>query len=161
MDKPLSLEFCKTSQEEQKTFIKRFMRIFFTKFGYYPTVIMNKKDKSNTNLLSLNQLSECFKPFLPQHYGKTLPISHKSRTRELTELRHMFCYIARSMNFKMTTIGQFLDNRDHSTVINSIRVFENLYQTDDIFREKYERIIKHIKETYESSIMESVDKVWN
>ena len=65
------------------------------------------------------------------------------------------------MNFKMTTIGQFLDNRDHSTVINSVRVFENLYQTDDIFREKYERIIKHIKETYESSIMESVDKVWN
>ena len=156
----------KTTQtlEEQKIFIKRFMKIFFTKFGYYPTVSLakNKKENSdNVNLLSLNQLSECFNMFLPKLYGKNVSLVSKTRIREVTELRHIFCYIAKCMHFKMVTIGEFLGKRDHSTVIHSIRTFENLHATDPIFREKYERVKKHIKETYESSIMESVDQAWD
>jgi hypothetical protein len=148
--------------DEERRFTKEFIKTFYEKFNYYPTVIMSKKHvMDGYNLLSLNQLEQAFKPFLPKQYGKVVNLSDKARIREISELRHMFCFIARSMNFKLKTIGNYLDGRDHSTVINSLAIFKNLHETDQVFREKFKRITNHIKEKYESSIMEHVNKAWN
>jgi hypothetical protein len=147
-------------EPEEKEFTKEFIKNFHKKFNYYPTVIMNKQ-QTDYNLLSLTQLEECFEPFLPKKYEKKFNLSDKIRIRELAELRHIYCFLARSMNFKLTSIGMYLGGRDHTTVLNSIMVFKNLYKTDDSFREKFKRITNHIKQKYESSIMDHVDKAWN
>jgi hypothetical protein len=147
---------------EEKQFTKNFVKRFYKKFNYYPTVIINKERASDEyNLLSLSQLEECFKPFLPKLYNKILTLSCREKVREIAELRHIFCFLARSMNFKVTTIGLYLGGRDHTTVVHSVMVFKNLYETDELFREKFKRITNHIKEKYESSIMEHVDQAWN
>lgn len=148
--------------KEEKEFTKNFVKRFYKKFNYYPTVIINKERASDEyNLLSLSQLEECFNPFLPNLYKKTLTLSCREKVREIAELRHIFCFLARSMNFKVTTIGLYLGGRDHTTVVHSVMVFKNLYETDEMFREKFKRITNHIKEKYEPSIMEHVDQAWN
>ena len=146
--------------EEEKNFTKEFIRSFFEKFNYYPTVIIDKNN-GGYNLLSLKQLEECFDPFLPKVYNEVVSLNARHRVRELTELRHIFCFIARSMNFKVKTIGKHLGGRDHTTVLHSVMVFKNLYETDETFREKYRRISNQIKQNYEPSIMESIDRTWN
>jgi hypothetical protein len=149
-------------QREEKEFTKNFVKRFYRKFNYYPTVIINKERASDDyNLLSLSQLEECFTPFLPTLRNKIIPLNSRERIREITELRHVFCFLARSMNFKVTTIGRYLGGRDHTTVVHSVMVFKNLYETDEAFREKFKRITNHIKQKYESSIMEHVDQAWN
>ncbi len=62
------------------------------------------------------------------------------------------------MKHTYVSIGRHI-NRDHTTVINSIRTFRNLYQTDEVFRMRYFNIINHIKSKHESPIMENLDKV--
>lgn len=134
-------------EKTEKQLISKFLENFYKKMGYYPTVITKKDlEKQLLNLLSLEQLEKYFDPYLPRMYGKTLKLSTKARYREIVELRQMFCFIARNMGFSLTAIGQFLGNRDHTTVIHNIKTFHNIVDTDDIYKEKYNRISTKIKE---------------
>ena len=49
----------------------------------------------------------------------------RSRETEIINARHLFCYISYIHNrYSLKKIGEFL-NRDHSTVINSIKQYQN------------------------------------
>ena len=49
----------------------------------------------------------------------------RNRQRNISVARHLFCYLAYNQNgFTLTSIGRFLV-KDHSTVLNSIRKYEN------------------------------------
>lgn len=134
-------------EKTEKELIEKFLENFYKKMGYYPTIITKKDlEEKLLNLLSLEELEKYFDPYLPNVYGKILKLSTKARYREIVELRQMFCFIARSMGFSLKTIGQFLGNRDHTTVIHNIRTFHNIIETDDIYKEKYNRISKKIKQ---------------
>lgn len=142
--------------------IEKFREEFYEKLGYYPTVITKtiNKGQQEFKMMSLKELKTYFDPFLPVIYGKRTPLDSKSRKRELVELRHIFSYIARKMGFSLLTIGQFLNNRDHSTIINNLRVFDNLIQTDPDFREKYNIILQYIKtKKHEPPTLEPADHV--
>lgn len=144
-------------EKTEKQLIKKFLEDFYEKMGYYPTVI-TKDDlsKKSLNLLSLNELEHYFDAYLPTVYGKRIFLSSHLRVREIVELRQMFCFIARSIGFSLKTIGGFLGNRDHTTVIHNVRTFHNLIDTDELYREKYNKIANKIKEDgnyYNSSIM--------
>ena len=57
-------------------------------------------------------------------------IVDKVRTQNIMDARHLFCYLCRK-HLKMTylSIGKILD-RDHSTIINSVQVYESLIEYD-------------------------------
>jgi chromosomal replication initiation ATPase DnaA len=110
------------------------------------------------DVLSLFELEKCFENFLPVVKNKTLRLNTACRSREIKDLRHTFCFIARLMKYTHANIGKYL-NRHHTTVINSVKTFRNLYQTDEVFKARYHNIINHIKNKHESPIMENLDKI--
>ena len=73
-------------------------------------------------------------------------IKGKSRKRPLVKCRQMFCSILRQFKYDLSLkdIGTYLGNRDHSTVINSIRNNENDLLYAKGYKEEYEKIKKLI-----------------
>jgi hypothetical protein len=141
----------------QKQMIKEFIEVFYKKHGYKPIVVSRA---SEVETMSLEQLKQCFTPFLPHLYGKTVFLETKCRIREVVELRQMYCYIARTMGYRLTDIGRSLKQADHSTAIHSIRAFRNLTDTDPKYKQKFTKIFNYIKtQTNESSIMADSNKV--
>lgn len=144
-------------EKTERQLIEGFLETFYKKMGYYPTVITKEDlEEKSLNLLNLEDLERYFEPYLPIIYQKKLKLSSKLRVREIVELRQMFCSIARNIGFSLKTIGQFLGKRDHTTIIHNVRTFRNMMETDDQYREKYNKIIKEIKKDgnyYNSSAM--------
>jgi len=149
------------TSQEQKQLADNFIKEFYERFHYAPTVVIHNYRQSDIEIISLNQLGECFEPFLPKLRNKTLELASNQRYRGIAELRHIFCFIARCMSYTLKDIGIFLNNRDHSTVMHSVSVFKNLYQTDELFKQKFNNILNHIKQKHESPIMEHFNKVWS
>jgi hypothetical protein len=137
----------------EKKMIEEFRVTFHDKLGYFPTVLPKfSVDTAELMLLSLDELKELFVPFLPYRYDARLSLDCKHRYREITELRFIFCYIAKQMKYTLTSIGDVLGKRDHTTVMNGLNIFHNLIETDPVFREKYQNIVNHIKTHQEKSL---------
>ncbi|MCL4118978.1 UNVERIFIED_CONTAM: hypothetical protein GTU68_026746 [Idotea baltica] len=73
----------------------------------------------------------------------------KSRKREVTQPRQISMYFAKVFtNLPLTKIGEAFGGRDHSTVIHSCTVVQNLMETDDEYKyhvEEIEKILKRSK----------------
>ena len=55
----------------------------------------------------------------------------KSRMKEIAMARHLFCYMSRMhTNASLLAIGEFLSGRDHATVMNSVKVANDMIDTD-------------------------------
>ena len=151
----------------EKKLIDKFKEEFFIKFEYYPVVLTKINlvtDQSNESpLISLEQLEAYFSPFLPTKHNKVIHLKHKIRIREITELRSIFCFLARNMKYSLKTIGEYLNGRDHTTVIHSVNTFKDLIETCPVFREKYYKVLDNIKKinniTDESPIMDCLQKI--
>jgi hypothetical protein len=145
----------------EKKLIDNFKSRFFEKMGYYPGVItrsMDERDKEALPTITLQELEEQFKPFLPRYNGSTTHLKARSRKKEIVELRHMFCYMARKLGYSLCTIGEYLAGRDHTTVMHSVTTFQNLFETDESFRNRYKMIYNFIQLDYDASVMECIDK---
>lgn len=145
----------------EKKLIDQFKETFFQKLGYYPTVITKVQTdlEQYIPMMSLDTLQGYFEPFLPTRHGRRLKLTSKDRYRELVELRNIYCFLARQLNYSLVIIGQSLGNRDHTTVIHSLTCFKNLLETEEGFRQKYFKILNYIKDHYESPTMDSFDQV--
>lgn len=140
--------------------ITEFVKKFYDKVGYYPTVITNHRITDDGIItLTLPELEKYFEPYLPTHYNKKLILAAKDRTRSLVELRCIFFFIARSMRYGLKQLGKYLGGRDHTTVMHGVNTFRNLYETDPLFRNKYYLIINQIKKDYESSTLDPIDQM--
>ena len=144
----------------EKRLIDEFKSKFYQKLGYHPVVVTQTKiTGKDVPILTLEELSKCFNKYMPRGKdGKFISLKSKKRTRELTDLRKMYCTIARTMGFTLSEIGKFLGNRDHTTIIHNIFMFKSLYETNEAFKLKYNSIIRTINEKYGTSIMEDFDK---
>lgn len=148
------------AEQLEKRMVKEFKEKFLEKMGYLPIVITrHKTSETGLPVLQLHQLEKCFDPFLPIAHGKIIELKSKSRQRPIVELREFFCAIARQMGLSLKNIGCYLGNRDHTTVINSLRQFKNQMDTNDMYRQRFAIILKHIKEENESSTMDESDQV--
>ena len=67
--------------------------------------------------------------------------------------------MARSMRYNLEAIGDFLGNRDHTTIIHNINTFNNLIETNEPFRTKYFTILNYIRKQYESPAMDHTNQV--
>jgi chromosomal replication initiator protein len=63
-------------------------------------------------------------------------IVSKDRHREIIDARHILCAIL-SKNFGITLkkIGQILGGRDHTTIVHSINMFEDRFETSEYYQE--------------------------
>ncbi len=58
-------------------------------------------------------------------------LKSRARNRELVMVRQAFAYVAKiRLDSTLKSIGQCLGNRDHSTIIHSIRAFDDQSQVD-------------------------------
>lgn len=144
----------------EKEVVNDFIKKFYNMFGYYPTVHIDNDslNAKSLNVISLNQLEKCFQFFLPKQYQKTLELTSKSRKREIVELRFIFYFLARRMNYTLKQISTYL-KKDHSTVIYGLEMFKNLYETNDNFRTLYYKISNYINKNYELPNMEPMHKM--
>lgn len=73
-------------------------------------------------------------------------VAKKGRSRQIAEARHIISYIfVKKLGMTLDKVGkEYLGGRDHSTVINSIRKFNNLYETEDEFKNKVYSIMSNI-----------------
>lgn len=94
------------SLQLEEKLISNFKKTFRDKLGYEPIVIANK-DK-NIPILGLTELKEYFNPHLPTKNEKIIPLDSNYRFREISDLRKMYCYIARLMHYNYTEIGESL-----------------------------------------------------
>lgn len=78
-------------------------------------------------------------------------LKNKSRTRDIVDARTIYTHIARKYNFTVKTVGAHI-NRDHTTAIHHTKKAENLLTVDEIFAEKYNKVLNTIKEQYAKSI---------
>jgi len=82
----------------------------------------------------------------------------KSRMREIAMARHLFCYMARlHTNASLLAIGEFLSGRDHATVMNSVKVSNDMIDTDygvfvDMVNECSNYITKNWKQDFTFSV---------
>lgn len=81
----------------------------------------------------------------------------KRRDRDISTARHIFCYLSRSHTVaSLDAIGKFL-GRDHTTVINSIRVVNDMIDTDyevfvQLVNECNNYITQQFKKDYEMKV---------
>jgi len=62
-----------------------------------------------------------------------------SQKREIVNVRFIYCKIAIDAGFILKETGEPID-RNHDSVLNAVRKFNDYYQTDPKFRELYEKI---------------------
>lgn len=75
-------------------------------------------------------------------------------TLDIATARHLFCYIAYENGYNKSQIGQFLSNRDHTTVINSLKVVDNMRDTHDPIYERYVTLLRHNAPNLRTSLYE-------
>jgi hypothetical protein len=127
--------------------IVAFQQTFYEKVGYVPIVHTNREHRNNNKILKLEELESIINQFIPEELTKRHKIKSvksSSRFRPLADIRHMFCHIAYSMGYKLTDIGRYLNNRDHTTVINSLKRFKELISYDELFLNNYEIVLQNI-----------------
>ena len=75
---------------------------------------------------------------------KLLPA--KTRKRNIVEARHMISWIlVKRVGMSMSSVGRdILGGRDHTTIINSLKVYSNLYDTDDSFKAKSNLVMEKL-----------------
>lgn len=64
-----------------------------------------------------------------------------ARDRKLVDARkYFFKYIKETWpQLSLVVIGRLI-NKDHATVLHSVKVFNSLYETDSLFRERYDHL---------------------
>jgi hypothetical protein len=82
----------------------------------------------------------------------------KSRMKEIAMARHLFCYMARlHTNASLLAIGEFLSGRDHATVMNSVRVSNDMIDTDyGVFVEMVNECSNYITKNWKQDFTFSV-----
>jgi chromosomal replication initiator protein len=74
-------------------------------------------------------------------------LSAKTRTRTVTEARHVAMYAMRKMlEMPLSEIGACFGGRDHSTVLYSIRKVERRIELDPAFRDRVRDVMQEIRE---------------
>lgn len=69
-----------------------------------------------------------------------LNVLDPTRKRQYVDARAMACFImSRNLKLTLTQIGEIF-NKNHATVLHSLKLFENLYETDYRFKEKFDKI---------------------
>lgn len=141
------------NKKDAEGYIKRFKKRFNKKFSAKIEIKYTFIESVNSielPLLELEQLQEIVDSYLKSNTGHDTILS-ESRLGKIALYRHIFCKLAREMDYQWTTVGVFL-NRTHASIINGHKKITNcLLIKDKEITKMYTEIISHIKliENYE------------
>lgn len=125
--------------------IIEFQEKFYEKIGIKP-IVMVSSGTGRLHKMNLDDLLSIINEFIPKHLkSRYSDISTTCRKKELSELRNIFCYIARNMGYTLKEVGYNIGGRDHTTIIHAVRNFNNALDTDPEFQILYANIIAEIK----------------
>lgn len=81
-----------------------------------------------------------------KNFGVTIEdILSKSRKKEVSEARHIYCSIMKSeFSYSLKTIGQTISDRDHTTVIHSLNTVKDRCETEEGYRENLDAIVDQL-----------------
>lgn len=140
----------------QKKMVTDFKNEFFRKFSYKPLIVISvPEDDHLIPQMTLNELQLYFDNFLPIINNKKILLTSKRRFREIAELRFIYCFLSRQLGFRLKEIGRSLGNKDHTTIIHSLKTFTDLMETSENFKNKYFMVFNYITEAYKSEKNES------
>lgn len=73
-------------------------------------------------------------------------IDRRTRAQEIVNVRHFVSwFLVKQMGMTLKAVGiEVLGGRDHTTVINSIKKFSNLYETEELFKENSNLIVENL-----------------
>ena len=73
-------------------------------------------------------------------------IPKKTRAQRVVNARHFLSwFLVKQLGMTLKVVGrEVLGGRDHTTVINSIKKFSNLYETEEIFKENSNLILENL-----------------
>lgn len=73
-------------------------------------------------------------------------IDKRTRAQEIVNVRHFVSwFLVKQMGMTLKAVGiEVLGGRDHTTVINSIKKFSNLYETEELFKENSNLIVENL-----------------
>lgn len=100
-------------------------------------------------LLSLEEIAEVIETHI-QTAPKDLKLPN--RTRELVDLRKIYCLLAHKAGYSLREIGFFLNGRDHSTVIHNIEKAKDHLETEERFKNLFHWIQKDLINLYEDRL---------
>ena len=73
-------------------------------------------------------------------------LQSKTRKREVVMARQLSMYLAKNYtNSSLKNIGRNFGNRDHSTVIHSVKVVQDLMDTDSLFKDTVNSLEKKVQ----------------
>jgi hypothetical protein len=89
-----------------------------------------------------------------RHYGISKEvICTKTRKREVFEARSCYYKLTQVYTkYSLSEIGQFVGYTDHATVLNGIRSFDNLLETNKSVKKKYDLMRAEIEKTVSSGV---------
>lgn len=142
--------------------IEAFKYKFKLKYGVIPYVSVNTRG-SYMGELSMKELFDIVNEALEEKVGKkhTNGILETTRLREVVLYRQAFCKIGIHLGYKVTSIAEFI-NKNHATVIHSIRNIDNLLSVSDVdvstcMNELYVKIEDYIsKKEYEEILQKNI-----
>ena len=72
-------------------------------------------------------------------------ISDRTRKKEVVNGRFIFCGIMKEyFGYSLKKIGEFVGNRDHTTIMHSIETYKDRYQTEEYYRSIVNNIYNRI-----------------
>lgn len=99
-----------------------------------------------------------------ESYNSNINIAEKIRDRHFSDARKMYCYISRKCTrYSLSKIGEFI-NRDHTTILHSIKRCEDLMLTDKDFRNKVRHCMlksTNILNIKTATYKEKIDVFWS
>lgn len=99
-------------------------------------------DKHNRNKITPQEVLEIIGE---HHLISVEDIVRKFNKREVSDARHMFCKLMRSeFRYSLKSIGEFLNGRDHTTVLHSINTFNDRSKFESGYMEDYEKIVEKV-----------------
>ena len=157
----------KEEQDKMTQEIQSFVKKFENKYNKKLQVIVSELGSSKVNNYTkmwkneidalaniniTNKLKELERIVLHTMHELDPSLSHldsmivKSRRRNVLIWVQCYTYIARTIGFTTTRIGEFI-NRDHATVLHSVRAVQNMIDTNETdFMLAYKAVLKNIKE---------------
>jgi chromosomal replication initiator protein len=92
---------------------------------------------------------ENIKQLVARHFNLPVEKLHsKTRMREVVMARQLSMYLAKNYtNSSLKAIGDSFGGRDHSTVIHSLKTVQDIMDTDILFKDKVNALVKKVQST--------------
>ena len=140
-------------KEEKQNQLTKLINTFKRKFMELTNSVPSIKVENHVeyNKLKLEDLEIVVNQFIPAELKSKCPnvinIKVKLRNRELTDLRAIFCFLAKVNGYNNDQIANYLE-KDRTTIYNSLKMYYKLISYDQVFIANDTKIKKIIAKQY-------------